>query len=100
MSGEGFGEMTYWNSHVYFAANNSLLLDYSLTNGQLTTHSSSSNTFEMRATPSVSAKGNKDAILWALSTKVWNGPVNTPAALYAFDAVKLGAPIYTSEQNS
>jgi outer membrane protein assembly factor BamB len=52
------------------------------------------------ATPSISADGNKNAIVWAISTKTWNGPDNKPAVLYAFDATKLGQPIYTSEQNS
>ena len=52
------------------------------------------------ATPSVSANGNKNAIVWAIATKTWNGADNKAAVLYAFDATKLGAPIYTSEQNS
>jgi hypothetical protein len=54
----------------------------------------------MGATPSISANGNKDAIVWAISTKVWNGPDNRPAVLYAYDATKLGSPLYTSEQNA
>ena len=52
------------------------------------------------ATPTVSADRNKNAIVWAITTKVWNGADTKPAVLYAFDATKLGAPIYTSEQNS
>ena len=100
MSGEGLGAMAYWNSHVYFAASNDALRDYSLSQGRLTSHSSSANRFEMGATPSISANGNKDAIVWAIATKIWNGPDNRPAVLYAFDATKLGQPLYTSEQNS
>jgi len=52
------------------------------------------------ATPSVSSDGNKNAIVWAIDTKPWDGPDTKPAVLYAFDATKLGAPIYTSEQNA
>jgi hypothetical protein len=52
------------------------------------------------ATPSVSSDGNKNAIVWAIATKTWNGPDTKPAVLYAFDAAKLGQPIYTSEQDS
>lgn len=100
MSGEGLGAMAYWNGHVYFAANHDALRDYSLANGHLTPHSLSANKFEMGATPSISANGNKDAIAWAISTKIWNGPDNTPAVLFAYDATKLGQPLYTSEQNS
>jgi len=100
MSGEGFGAMAYWNSHAYFAANNDVLRDYAVARGQLAPHSSSANKFEMGATPSISANGDKDAIVWAISTKIWDGPDTTPAVLYAYDATKLGQPIYTSEQNS
>jgi len=52
------------------------------------------------ATPSISADGAKNGIVWAISTKRWNGSDTKPAVLYAFDASKLGAPLYTSEQNS
>ncbi|HEY4903032.1 MAG TPA: hypothetical protein VIH89_06120 [Candidatus Sulfotelmatobacter sp.] len=34
-----------------------------------------------------------------IATKTWNGP-DRAAVLYAFDATKLGRPIYNSEQNS
>ena len=100
MAGEGFGAMAYWNGHVYFAASNDLLRDYSLVNGQLQLHGSSANKFEPGATPSISANGRKDAIVWAIFTKVWNGPDDKPAVLYAYDANKLGPPLYTSEQNA
>ena len=101
MAGEGYGAMAYWNSHVYFAASDDLLRDYSLVNGQLKPYGSSANRFaNPGATPSISANGNKDAIVWAISTKVWNGADDTPAVLYAYDATKLGAPLYTSEQNA
>jgi hypothetical protein len=101
MAGEAYGAMAYWNSHVYFAASDDLLRDYSVVKGQLKPHASSANKFENPgATPSISANGNKDAIVWAISTKVWNGADNKPAVLYAYDATKLGQPLYTSEQNA
>ncbi len=51
------------------------------------------------ATPSVSANGPKDAIVWAIATKTWNRQ-DRPAVLYAFDATKINQPIYGSEENS
>lgn len=68
--------------------------------GELKLSAYSSTKFENPgATPSVSANGNKDGIVWAIATKTWNGP-GRAAILYAFDANKIDQPIYTSEQDS
>jgi hypothetical protein len=100
MSGGGYGAMAYWNHHVFFACDNDYLRDYLISNGQLKLNSSSAIKFaNPGATPSVSSNGANDAIVWAVATKTWNGP-DQPAVLYAFDANKLGQPIYSSEQNS
>lgn len=99
-AGGGYGAMAYWNGHVYFACSDDSLRDFALENGQLKLRSSSSKRFaNPGATPSVSADGNKNAIVWAIATKTWNGP-GQPAVLYAFDANNLSEPIFTSEQNS
>ena len=101
MAGEGLGAMAYWNGRAYFATSDDYLRSYAIKNGQLTPVGSSAMKFVTSgATPSISADGNKNAIVWALSTKTWDGPDNKPAVLYAFDATKLGQAIYTSEQNS
>jgi hypothetical protein len=101
MAGGGYGAMAYWNGHAFFAASDDYLHDYAIQNGQLALSASSSMKFaNPGATPTVSSDGNKNAIVWAVATKTWNGPDTKPAVLYAFDATKLGAPIYTSEQNS
>jgi hypothetical protein len=99
MTGEGLGAMAYWNGHVFFATSNDNLRDYAIKNGKLVPNSSSTTKFMTSgATPSVSADGNKNAIIWAIATKTWDGP-DIPATLYAFDATKLGQPLYSSEQN-
>jgi len=101
LPGTALGAMAYWNGHAYFASSADHLRSYSIKNGQLAISTSSSNKFaEPGATPSISANGNKGGIVWAIATKVWDGPDNKPAVLYAYDATKLGEPIYTSEQNS
>jgi hypothetical protein len=100
MAGGGYGAMTYWNQHVFFACDNDSLRDYAVTNDGLRLNTYSSTKFENPgATPSVSANGTRDAIVWAIATKTWNGP-DQPAVLYAFDATKINQPIYSSEQNS
>jgi hypothetical protein len=99
MAGLGLGAMACWNGHVFFACSDDFLRDYAVKNGQLTLNLYSRTRFEdPGATPSVSANGNKDAIVWAITTKTWNG-VGRPAILYAFDANKIDQPIYSSEQN-
>lgn len=101
MPGGGYGAMAYWNGHVFFAASDDYLRDYAIHNGRLSSNSASNMKFaNPGATPSVSANGKKNAIVWAVSTKTWNEPDAKPAVLYAFDATNLGAPIYISEQNS
>jgi hypothetical protein len=100
MAGGGYGAMAYWNGQVFFASSDDYLRDYAIQNGQLTLKTRSSVKFENPgATPSVSSDGNKNAIVWAIATKTWNG-AERPAVLYAFDGNNIGQPIYTSEQNS
>jgi hypothetical protein len=101
LPGPALGAMAYWNGRAFFATSGDYLLSYAVKNGQLVPAESSTTKFVTSgATPSISADGNKNAIVWAISTKTWNGPDTTPAVLYAFDATKLGQPLYTSEQNS
>ncbi len=100
MAGGGYGALAYWNKHVFFAASDDFLRDYSIENGQLKLNATSSVKFSNPgATASVSANGTKDAIVWAVATKTWNG-ADQPAVLYAFDATKIDRPLYSSEQNA
>jgi hypothetical protein len=101
LAGAGTGAMAYWNGHAFFAASDDSLRDYAVRNGQLKPVAATSLKFETSgATPTISADGKSNAIVWAITTKVWNGPDNRPAVLYAYDANKLSQPIYTSEQNA
>jgi hypothetical protein len=100
MAGGAYGAMSYWNGHVFFACEDDNLRDYVITNGELKPSAASSTKFaNPGATPSVSANGTKDAIVWAIATKTWNGP-DQPAVLYAYNATNISQPIYSSEQNS
>jgi len=96
----GYGAMAYWNGHVFFAASNDHLRDYSLSGGILK-HSVQSNTLfdNPGATPAVSANGTRNAIVWAISTRTWNGK-ERPAVLYAYDAANISRAIYSSEENA
>src|SRR6202165_3202736 len=68
----------YWNSPLYFAPNNSPLMAFPLSGGLLGTPVKTTATFPGSHSPSISANGNSNGIMW-----VMNGP------LLAFDAVSL-----------
>jgi hypothetical protein len=101
MKGGCYTAVAYWNGHVFIACEDDHIRSYNLVKGQLleTPVMSSTHFDNPGATPAISANGAKDGILWAIATNTWNGP-SQPAVLYAFDATKLGAPLYTSEQNA
>ena len=103
MEGKGgaFGAPAYWNRHVYFAASDEPLKDLVLEKGLLELRAMSPGRFiDPGATPSVSANGSKNAIVWTLSSKHWNEPDQRPAVLRAFDATNVAHELYSSEQNS
>lgn len=100
LTGTGaYGAMAYWNGHVYFAASDDYLRDYAVSGGGLKRAAvASSPPFENPgATPAVSANGARNAIVWVISTRTWNGQ-ERPAVLYAYDATNIAHPIYSSEQ--
>jgi hypothetical protein len=95
-----FGSSAYWNQNVYVLSDGDVLRDYGLDNGKLVFKGSG--TFSLRdhaATPSVSANGERDGIVWIVSSKGWNSPDRT-AVLHAVEASNVAHELYNSEQNS
>jgi hypothetical protein len=82
-----FGSPAYWNNTLYFAPDNSPLTAYALSGGKLGTPIQTAAMYSGSHSPSISANGNTNGVLWAIS-----GP-----ALYAFDAVTLDL-LYTTNQ--
>jgi hypothetical protein len=74
-----FSSPAYWNNTVYFAPNASPLLAFPLSGGLLGTPSKTSAKYPGAHSPSISANGNLNGILWAISG----------GSLYAFDASTL-----------
>ncbi len=78
------------------------LKQYSLTNGLLSTSpiAQSGNVFVVGATPSVSANGTTNGILWAQERQDILSSVSNikPSILYAFDATNVGTTFYNSTQ--
>lgn len=94
-----FGSAAYWNQNVYLLSDGDVLRDYEVTNGKLVYKDSSKLSLkDHAATPSVSANGDRDGIVWIVSSKGWNSPDRT-AVLYAADASNVAHELYNSEQN-
>jgi hypothetical protein len=95
LTGGVFGMPAYYGNVVYFGAVNDNLKAFPVTSARLATTpaSRSPGTFPYPgATPSVSANGAANAIVWAAE----NGAVG---ALHAFDATNLGQELYNSNQS-
>ncbi|MGA3088448.1 MAG: Ig-like domain-containing protein [Terriglobales bacterium] len=86
--GEAHAGLTYWNNNIYLAAENTPILAYSFSNGQISLQPTSQ-TPKATANPTggiVSANGQSDGIFWyaTFPTK----------KLYAFDATNLAVELY------
>jgi hypothetical protein len=100
LPGGVFGSMTYWNHYVYVLSDSDALRQFEVRDGKLSLKAASGNKFPgVSATPSVSANGSKDGVVWVLNSKGWNA-LDRPAVLYAYDAANVADELYDSEQNA
>jgi hypothetical protein len=96
-----WGISAYFNGSVYFGSSHSSLKAYSLSNGLFasTPASQSSNIFDIFGpTPSVSANGTTNGIVWGLDASAWN--TGGPVVLHAYDATNLAHELYSTTQNA
>jgi hypothetical protein len=95
-----YGSMAYWNHHVYVLSDGDMLRDYEVAGGKVTAKAASSFKFaDHAATPSVSANGDKNGIVWVVSSKGWSSADRT-AVLHACDASNITRELYNSSQNA
>ena len=95
-----FGSMAYWNHNVYVLSDSDAVRDYEVKDGKLVFKAASSFRLpDHAATPAISANGDKDGVVWVLSSKGWNSPDRT-AVLHAADASNIAHELYNSEQNA
>jgi hypothetical protein len=90
-----FGLPAYFNDRLYYQGAGGVLKAFQLSNGRLSTLpvSQTSTPFGWPpATPSVSANGVSDAIVWALEVARFH------AILHAYDALDLSRELYASSQ--
>jgi hypothetical protein len=101
--GNMFSMPAWWNNRAYFGGSGDNLRVFKFdpqTRTLADTPSSKSTTFFgfPGATPSISANGNTNAIVWALQTDAFAS--NGAAILHAYDALDLSRELYRSNQNS
>src|SRR6202161_434255 len=71
-----FGSMAYWNHYVYVLSDDDALRQFEVNDARLSPKAASG--FPgVSATPTVSANGLKDGIVWILRSKSWKAPAPT-----------------------
>ncbi len=91
--GQVFSMPAYFNGTVYFGAVGDVLKAFPMTNARLASTPSSQSTHRFGypgTTPSVSANGTTNGIVWAIE--------NSGAILFAYDATDLTKELYDSDQ--
>ena len=100
IAGATFGVPAYWNGQIYFWASRKRLAAFPFANGVLSsTPSSTAAEYSdfPGCTPSISANGNTNGIVWSLRTDAFN--TRGREALYAHNAANVAQLLYSSEQN-
>ncbi|MFZ0286706.1 MAG: pyrrolo-quinoline quinone [Terriglobales bacterium] len=94
LSGSVFSMAAYFNNTLYYGAVGDRIKAFAIAQARLATTASSrtSHSFPYPgATPSISASGTSNAILWAAEN-------SDPAVLHAYDATNLAQELYNSGQ--
>ena len=93
-----WGAPAYWNGNVYVWGENDHLKAYSYANGAFSsstpTSTSSQSASVYSPTPSVSANGTTNGIVWSLKTDNYSS--NGREVLYAHDATNVASLLYSS----
>jgi hypothetical protein len=96
LAGGEYAKPSYFNGMVYYGAVGDSVKAFPIVSGKLAATPSSQTAIQFPypgATPSISANGTGNGILWAVE----NG---SPAVLHAYDATNLATELYNSNQAS
>ena len=94
LGGQVFSKPAVFNDTVYYGAAGDSIRAFPIVSAMLATTASSKTSHSFTypgATPTVSANGSNDAILWAVEN-------SNPAVLHAYDATNLATELYNSNQ--
>jgi uncharacterized repeat protein (TIGR03806 family) len=90
----------YFNNTLYYIGMNDNLKAFSISNGVISTTPVVSSTFfgdKGSSSPSLSANGTSDAILWAIESDAYAS--SGPGILHAYNATNVAQELYRSSQN-
>lgn len=100
-----FSTPVYWNGFVYYHCNDNVISAYAWnansTTAPLSTTPSSSGTQTYQshgATPSLSANGAMNGIIWDIDNSAYSTVPNGPSVLHAYNATDLSTELYNSSQ--
>jgi Malectin domain/Chitobiase/beta-hexosaminidase C-terminal domain/Legume lectin domain len=99
-AGGVWGMLAYWNGNVYVWGTSDNLKAFSINSGTLSsapTSISNESAGRYSPTPSISANGNTNGIVWNLRTDNYSS--NGREVLYAHDATNVANLLYSSESN-
>jgi len=94
LGGSVFSMPAYFNNTLYYGASGAKLKAFAIANALVSTTASSSTATSFAypgTTPSISASGSTNGIVWAVENK-------SPAVLHAYDATTLTKELYNSAQ--
>jgi hypothetical protein len=90
----------YWNGNIYYWGSGDALRAFSISNGALSSSptSSSSETYGFPgATPTVSANGTTNGIVWSIKSDAYGSQGRE--VLFAHDATNVATTLYSSDNN-
>ncbi|MBV9612963.1 MAG: hypothetical protein JO091_10850, partial [Acidobacteriaceae bacterium] len=96
-----FGAPAFWNQHLYILGSNDSLSDFALKNGKLSPKPVATwdrGPADPGASPTVSANGAKDGIVWIIGSRRWTS-IDATAVLHAYEAANIKHELYNSDQN-
>jgi len=94
-SGGGWGMPAYFNNTIYYGATNDALKAFSINNARLVSDATSQSAgvyASSGTTPSISANGTSEGIVWTVENK------GGSSILHAYDATNLANELYNSTQ--
>jgi len=90
----------YWNGNIYYWGNGDTLKAFSISNGVLSSSSTSSSAESYGfpgATPTVSANGTTNGIVWSIKSDAYGSQGRE--VLFAHDATNVSKTLYSSDNN-